>query len=142
MKEAPKRLVSVTKVSRALSFHRLFMVYFRFLSFWLVVILVTRAPDRTHFGDVQLLLALVRGNRPENTPVDRHIALNDAHQLHKVVIGKGGNEDTLVRILCTRSIQQLTATFNYYHQHYGRELEQVSSLLGLFFVIEWDEDDS
>ncbi|XP_024373908.1 annexin-like protein RJ4 isoform X2 [Physcomitrium patens] len=84
VKEAPKRLVSVTK----------------------------------------LLLALVRGNRPENTPVDRHIALNDAHQLHKVVIGKGGNEDTLVRILCTRSIQQLTATFNYYHQHYGRELEQ------------------
>lgn len=85
IKEAPKRLVSITK----------------------------------------LLLALVRGNRPENTTVDRHIALNDAHQLNKVFTGKvAGDEDTLIRIFCTRSTQQLTATLNYYQQHYGHDFEQ------------------
>jgi annexin A7/11 len=84
VKEAPKRLVSITK----------------------------------------LLLALVRGSRPENVPVDRHIALNDAHQLNKVITGKVGDDDTLIRILCTRSVQQLTATLNYYHQHYGHDFEQ------------------
>jgi hypothetical protein len=71
-------------------------------------------------------LALVRGSRPENTTVDRHIALNDAHQLNKVCIGKVGKEDTLIHIFCTRSPQQLTATLNYYHQHYGQEFEQVA----------------
>lgn len=76
------------------------------------------------------MVALVRGNRPENTAVDRHIALNDAHQLNKVSIGKVSKEDTLIRIFCTRSHQQLTATLNYYHQHYGQEFEQV----GLSFI--------
>ena len=75
---------------------------------------------------VQLLLALVRGNRPENTTVDRYIALNDAHHLNKVVTRKSAeDEDTLIRIFCTRSAQQLTATLNYYHQHYGHDFEQV-----------------
>ena len=78
---------------------------------------------------VQLLLALVRGSRPETTAVDRHIALNDAHQLNKVFLGKSGNEETLIRIFCTRSQQQLTATLNYYHQHYGHEFEKVALLL-------------
>lgn len=74
----------------------------------------------------KLLLALVRASRPENSTVDRHIALNDAHQLNKVftIVGKVGNEDTLIRIFCTRSAQQLTATLNYYHQHYGHDFEQ------------------
>lgn len=77
------------------------------------------------------MLALVRGNRPENTSVDRHIALNDAHQLNKVFTGKVGDEDTLIRIFCTRSAQQLTATLNYYHQHYGHDFEEVSFLRSL-----------
>jgi len=77
----------------------------------------------------QLLLALVRGSRPESTTVDRHIALNDAHQLNKVFLGKSGNEETMIRIFCTRSQQQLTATLNYYHQHYGHEFEKVALLL-------------
>ncbi|CAK9223887.1 unnamed protein product [Sphagnum troendelagicum] len=72
----------------------------------------------------KLLLAFARGNRPEGSNVDRHIALNDAHQLHKVCSGKMGNEDTTIRILSTRSCAQLTATFNYYHQHYGHDFEK------------------
>lgn len=85
----------------------------------------------TYYGwdFAQLLLALVRGSRPESTTVDRHIALNDAHQLNKVFLGKSGNEETLIRIFCTRSQQQLTATLNYYHQHYGHEFEKVGLLL-------------
>jgi hypothetical protein len=81
----------------------------------------------------QLLLALVRGSRPESTTVDRHIALNDAHQLNKVFLGKSGNEETLIRIFCTRSQQQLTATLNYYHQHYGHEFEKVALLLSSLY---------
>lgn len=84
---------------------------------------VREIPKRLN-GITKLLLALVRANRPDTTTVDRHIALNDAHQLNKVFIGKVGKEDTLIRILCTRSAQQLTATLNYYHQHYGQEFEQ------------------
>jgi hypothetical protein len=72
----------------------------------------------------KLLLAFARGNRPEGSNVDRHIALNDAHQLHRVCSGKMGNEDTIIRILSTRSCAQLTATFNYYHQHYGHDFEK------------------
>lgn len=84
---------------------------------------------------MQLLLALVRGNRPENTTVDRHIALNDAHQLNKVFTGKvAGDEDTLIRIFCTRSTQQLTATLNYYQQHYGHDFEQVYLLISLLVI--------
>jgi len=75
-------------------------------------------------GITKLLLAFARGNRPEGSNVDRHIALNDAHQLHKVCSGKMGNEDTIIRILSTRSCAQLTATFNYYHQHYGHDFEK------------------
>lgn len=86
--------------------------------------------------NVQLLLALVRGSRPDNTTVDRHIALNDAHQLNKVFIGKVSKEDTLIRIFCTRSQQQLTATLNYYHQHYGQEFEQVGQSLTFFSLIQ------
>lgn len=89
------------------------------------------------FDDVQLLLALVRGNRPDNSTVDRHIALNDAHQLNKVFIGKVSKEDTLIRIFCTRSQQQLTATLNYYHQHYGQEFEQVGHSV-IFFDLSLD----
>lgn len=84
---------------------------------------VKEVPKRL-VGVTKLMLALVRGNRPENTSVDRHIALNDAHQLNKVFTGKVGDEDTLIRIFCTRSAQQLTATLNYYHQHYGHDFEE------------------
>ena len=96
--------------------------------------LVVRMLTRIDLENVQLLLALVRGSRPENTTVDRHIALNDAHQLNKVFTGKVGKEDTLIRIFCTRSQQQLTATLNYYHQHYGQEFEQVRYSFLAFFL--------
>ncbi|CAK9882406.1 unnamed protein product [Sphagnum jensenii] len=72
----------------------------------------------------KLLLALVRGNRPENTDIDRHIALNDAHQLNKVCMGRTGSEDTFIHIISTRSTAQLLATLNYFQQHYGQEFEK------------------
>lgn len=104
-------------------FIRLFLV----CCIWSRVFLIKRMSKLFSLHDVQLLLALVRASRPENSTVDRHIALNDAHQLNKVftIVGKVGNEDTLIRIFCTRSAQQLTATLNYYHQHYGHDFEQV-----------------
>lgn len=81
-------------------------------------------PPKRAFGITKLLLALARGSRPVNTTIDRHIALTDAHQLNKVCIGKLGNEETLVRIFSTRSSYQLTATMNYYQQHYGHDFEK------------------
>lgn len=82
---------------------------------------------------MQLLLALARGSRPENTAVDRHIALSDAHHLNKVCTGKIGNEEMLIRIFTTRSSYQLSATMNYYQQHYGHDFEKVSPFLHYIF---------
>lgn len=70
----------------------------------------------------------MRGNRPENTDIDRHIALNDAHQLNKVCMGRTGSEDTFIHIISTRSTAQLLATLNYFQQHYGQEFEKVGVL--------------
>lgn len=84
-------------------------------------------PPKRQLAITKLLLALARGSRPENTTVDRHIALTDAHQLNKVCSGKLGNEETLIRIFSTRSPYQLTATMNFYEQHYGHDFEKALS---------------
>lgn len=89
-----------------------------------------KEPPKRESATTKLLLALARGSRPVNTTVDRHIALADAHQLNKACTGKLGNEETLIRIFCTRSPSQLTATTNYYHQHYGHDFEKALSKKG------------
>ncbi|KAG0605812.1 hypothetical protein M758_9G089400 [Ceratodon purpureus] len=86
-----------------------------------------KEPPKRAFAITKLLLALARGSRPVTTTVDRHIALTDAHQLNKVCTGKVGNEETLIRIFSTRSSSQLTATMNYYQQHYGHDFEKALS---------------
>ncbi|KAG0576189.1 hypothetical protein KC19_5G061800 [Ceratodon purpureus] len=86
-----------------------------------------KEPPKRALAITKLLLALARGSRPENSTVDRHIALTDAHQLNKVCSGRLGNEENLIRIFSTRSASQLTATMNFYQQHYGHDFEKALS---------------
>lgn len=88
---------------------------------------IREPPKRTMLAITKLLLALARGSRPETMAIDRNIALSDAHQLNKVCTGKLGNEENLIRIFCTRSPYQLTASMNFYQQHYGHDFEKALS---------------
>ncbi len=77
---------------------------------------------------LQLLLALLKGNRSEILRVDRQLAMADAHALYKA--GEswwGTNEDTFIHILATRSAAHLTTVSQYYLQAFGHSLEKVSS---------------
>jgi hypothetical protein len=75
---------------------------------------------------VQLLLALVRGNRSESLAVDPNYALSDAHALYRAGVARlGTDEDTFIHILTTRSPAQLRLTLQYYRQNYGHDFGKV-----------------
>jgi hypothetical protein len=77
---------------------------------------------------LQLLLALLKGNRSEILGVDRQLAMADAHALYKAGESRlGTNEDTFIHILATRSAAHLTTVSQYYLQAFGHSLEKVSS---------------
>jgi len=75
---------------------------------------------------LQLLLALVRGNRSETVAVDPNFALADAHALYQAGVARlGTDENTFIHILTTRSPAQLNLTLQYYRQQYGHDFEKV-----------------
>lgn len=77
---------------------------------------------------LQLLLALVRGNRSETLAVDPNYALSDAHALYRAGVARlGTDEDTFIHILTTRSPAQLNMTLQYYRQTYGHDFEKVNN---------------
>ncbi len=76
---------------------------------------------------MQLLLALVRGDRSESVSVDQQLAETDAHELYRAGAARlGTNEDTFIHVLTSRSAVQLSTTLQFYLQTFGHELEMVS----------------
>lgn len=77
---------------------------------------------------LQLLLALVRGNRSETVAVDPNFALADAHALYQAGVARlGTDENAFIHILTTRSPAQLNLTLQYYRQTHGHDFEKVDS---------------
>ncbi len=77
---------------------------------------------------MQLLLALVRGDRSESVNVDQQLAETDAHELYRAGASRlGANEDTFIHVLTSRSAVQLSTTLQFYLRTFGHDLEKVSS---------------
>lgn len=75
-------------------------------------------------GDLEsMLLKLSSGNRDESGTVDQAQATRDAVALHNAIDGWGTDEDTLIRILGSRSKAQIAAAANAYRSMYGESLE-------------------
>lgn len=78
------------------------------------------------FRGLQLLLALVRGNRSESIAVDPNYALADAHALYNAGVARlGTDENAFIQILATRSPAHLNMTLQYYRQTYGHDFQKV-----------------
>ncbi len=76
---------------------------------------------------MQLLLALVRGDRSESVSVDQQLAETDAHELYRAGAARlGTDEDTFIHVLTSRSAVQLSTTLQFYLQTFGHDLEKVS----------------
>jgi hypothetical protein len=75
---------------------------------------------------VQLLLALVRGDRSESVSVDQQLAETDAQELYRAGTDRlGTNEDTFIHVLTSRSAVQLSTTLQFYLQTFGHDFEKV-----------------
>lgn len=80
-------------------------------------------------GDVggpfgRILRSVASGGRPENRGVDEALAQREAQELYESGVGKifGTDESAFVRIICSRSFQQLNATFAIYNQNHKKDI--------------------
>jgi len=83
----------------------------------------------TSFNFKKALVALVKGNRDETTPVNTSQAAADAEALYKKGEGKvGTDDDFFIQILTSRSQAHLAEVSKIYYQKHSKELEKAIEL--------------
>ncbi|OVA09458.1 Annexin [Macleaya cordata] len=75
-----------------------------------------------------LLFALVSTYRYDGIEINEHLAISESKILHELIDKKAFSDDELIRILSTRSKEQLNATFNRYKDDH--KTSATKSLLG------------
>lgn len=79
--------------------------------------------DSSDFG--RILRAIASGGRPQNRGYDEALAKKEAQELYDAGVGKfGTNETTFIQVLCSRSFQQLSATFSFYQKIASSDIEK------------------
>lgn len=73
----------------------------------------------------QLLVALVSTYRYDGVEIDASLALTEAKILQEAIQGKPSGLEEIIRILSTRSKEQVNATLNYYKDEYGTSITKV-----------------
>lgn len=73
----------------------------------------------------QLLVALVSAYRYDGVEIDASLALTEAKILQEAIQVKPFGLEEIIRILSTRSKEQVNATLNYYKDEYGTSITKV-----------------
>ncbi|MED6108826.1 hypothetical protein PIB30_027780 [Stylosanthes scabra] len=73
---------------------------------------------------MQLLVGLVSSYRYGGDEINERLAKTEADILHEFVKEKKGNHKEVIRILTTRSMTQLVATFNRYRDEHGTSISK------------------
>ncbi|KAK9125090.1 hypothetical protein Scep_013936 [Stephania cephalantha] len=74
-------------------------------------------------GDIRkLLVALVGVYKYNGVEIDARVAKHEATVLNDMIAGKAFNHEELIRILSTRSKEQLRATFNNFREDHGNNI--------------------
>ena len=78
----------------------------------------------SHLG--RIFRSIISAGRSVSRAVDMALAIKEAQELYDAGEGKfGTDESEFIRILCSRSFQQLSATFDCYIKISGNDIEKV-----------------
>jgi len=79
------------------------------------------------FYHVQFLVGLVSTYKYHGDEIDEETAFSDANMLHDEIQDGESVHEEIIRIISTRSKEQLLATFNYFKNIHGTSITKVST---------------